>query len=219
MDNKEVRIPKKVFWFGISVFAAILIALIVVVLKSNYAIKTPILEITPTSTDKDTAKQKQDNPTQISTASKNIPTNEGNKRKALIETKDSKIVVENQATNINTGQNDGVIGNNNSNIVINPKPKLTDYEKKQMIVDINQKFKLHGLDFRTGCIDVIVPVNNSNPDTNFYAQDIERYLMEQGYNVQNTIGVYHGETNYKSKITLDYDGASCIHVIVWLPVI
>ena len=106
-------------------------------------------------------------------------------KKTSVKSGDTSIVVDSQPANINTGSNNGVIGNNNTvNINSTDKIELKDGDKKQLIILLNQELNKLSKD-KIRCIEVTAMLGNARSTK--LAQLILEYLKSEKYKVGNGI--------------------------------
>lgn len=101
---------------------------------------------------------------------------------------DTVIEVKNQPANINTGTNNGIIGNDNSVFFSNGgiQRKLTEKDQIGLKEDVNKFLEKEKLD-KTCFINVLAIGDN---EAQVYAKEILNSLKKQGFNVAKNIGSY-----------------------------
>lgn len=130
--------------------------------------------------------------------------------KTEVKMGDTSIVVENQPSNVNFGDN-SVVGNNiNSTITINPKEKLTNDEKKNLIRELNLAFRA-AKRRNTECAQVIAVGNH--PKAIELRSDIEPFLIEQGYNIIPYRGLFLHDPKEK-KIAFEAEEGFCLRILI-----
>lgn len=213
----KIVLNRKWVWLGGGVILVLFLIVIFLVFNSNRGVKlsTSGVEISPpVNTRKDTVIT----PAQPAVKERNVYGPAANKQPVVKSTSvkngDTTVVVEGQPANINFGNNN-VVGNNNSNISINPKPKLNEHEKIELITSINENLKKIGKDKST-CINLIVPVNVTNPDANYLAIEIEKFLKGNGYNIQRDFMTIVKPVSING-IFIDFKKeATCGEITVWM---
>ncbi|WP_101907137.1 hypothetical protein [Tenacibaculum dicentrarchi] len=132
--------------------------------------------------------------------------------KTEVKTQETSIIVENQPSNINFGNN-SVVGNNiNSTITINPKEKLTKDENRKLIEELNLAL-MSAKRNKKSCV-MLLPVSN-HPKALELIDDIKPFLINQGYNVvPRNIGMYIINPIPEKKITFNANQGECLHIII-----
>lgn len=123
---------------------------------------------------------------------------------------DTSIVVENQPSNINFGNN-SVVGNNiNSTITVNPREKLTAEEKRWLIKELNLAFRSANRSNKS-CV-MLMPVYN-HPKALELIEDLKPFLIDQGYNVlDRKTGIYID--NPIEKISFKAMDNECLYIVI-----
>ncbi len=237
MDNNNYSISKRIVYIAVALFMLLIVAFIIILLKSNYNLKLAAgeykAELGPAKSPTDSLSQKLPNASPEAphnrtdkTTTKILPLTPSTKvknqdteptKRATVETGSNKVNVENQPANITTGPNSPIITGNDNNVEYNTMRKLGDEEKKSLIVMLNEEFKKNGIDYKTGCVDIMVPAANDNPDSYFLSSDIEKFLTEKGYNVTDKGLQQISNIQNKGYVTINYmKGFDCVFISVWL---
>jgi hypothetical protein len=141
--------------------------------------------------------------------------NEENSKKALVKKADTLITVDNLPANINTGVNNGIIGNNNDvKVNVNEIQRKLDEPSKQRLLELIHQTSESNKKGTTPCIRVSAVGGNSEA-LNF-AVAIFQFLKEQKLNLQDDIGSFQRSPIIKG--VLIEPGQECISVSVgYLP--
>lgn len=130
--------------------------------------------------------------------------------KTEVKMGDTSIVIENQPSNINFGDN-SVVGNNiNSTITVNPKEKLTEDEKRALVKELNLAFRA-AKRRNIECAQVIAIGNH--PKAIELRSDIEPFLIEQGYNIIPYRGMFLHPPRDK-KIDFEAEEGFCMRILI-----
>jgi hypothetical protein len=134
---------------------------------------------------------------------------------------DTSILITNQPSNINLGDN-SVVGNNiNSTITINPiepKQKLTKEEEIKLVKDLNAEFRNVK---RTNTSCVAVSAANTHPKAIELKNYIDSFLLSEGYNVVPNIvshiigGGARKEGGPEKAIHLETQEGECTQITVY----
>lgn len=114
------------------------------------------------------------------------------KKKAEISVEDStsKISVQNQPANINTGTNNGIIGNNNNlNVKVDEKQRKLSVESKKKLIDLISQIREQRKDVITENIIEVSSVSGSR-EAFLFATEIIDYLKSINYNVGKSVGQF-----------------------------
>jgi len=182
--------PKLTFF---SFLTLLLVAVILIFLRVPFKVgglevgDKPIIHDTIVKTKTDT--QYIDKPPiVIKQAPRTRPTKEPNKS-ISVKTGDTIVTVQNQPANINTGTNNGIIGNNNDvKVNVNEmQRKLNNLSKQRLLQLINEAFEKN-----KNITDSTIEVSalSGNNEAFIFATEILKFLQEQKLKVGNSIGQF-----------------------------
>lgn len=182
--------PKMTFFAFLALILAIIGIFCFVIYKGN-SVKIAGIEVTPDNKVFPDTIVKVERET-ILVEKPKITTKYIEHRKETPSTKvqkgDTIIEVKNQPANINTGTNNGIIGNENQ-VNVNVKEvqrQLDDPTKGRLMQLIDEIIKAEKLD-KNACV-MISSISN-NESFNF-ARQIEKFLKSKGYKVGGSIGTF-----------------------------
>lgn len=219
-DTNTIALSRKWMWIGVGLIVILFLAVLFLLFNSNRGVKvsTSGVEISPpVNTQKDTVTPSVQPTIKERVVYRSVVNEQQRPKTISVKTGDTSVVVEGQPAIVNTGTNNGIMGNNNS-VTVNPKPTLNADEKRQLIAYVDKKLKEYEKD-KTTCIYVIAPVNSPNPETKSFAYDIERFLLANGYNVKRWPALQYARKMF-TKTTIDFycekGFGECCTIEVWL---
>tara|TARA_R110001583_G_scaffold170982_1_gene324434 strand:+ start:60 stop:710 length:651 start_codon:yes stop_codon:yes gene_type:complete len=106
------------------------------------------------------------------------------KKTTQVKNSETEVKVNNQPANINTGINNGILGNNNTFNSINEKPIiLNDVDKKNILLLVNEAFSKIPKESKKE-IKIMAMLGNSRSIQ--LADLIEEFLKKEGFNVSDS---------------------------------
>lgn len=137
---------------------------------------------------------------------------ERNIKKITVKSGDTVVTVQNQLANVNTGTNNGIIGNNNDiKVNVNALQRtLNPLARQQLITLIDSSFKK--LKRTDSCISVL-SVTGDSEALNF-AKEILQFLKQQNLKVGESVGQFTQAPPIKgARVGITFD-KKCISVLV-----
>lgn len=127
-----------------------------------------------------------------------------------VQNGDTIIEVKNQSANINTGTNNGIIGNDNTvNIDIKDVQRKLNPELKQELIQLINKAMSEKESIKDGCI-IVSSLSGSEPFT--LAEEILAFLKNENMNASG-IGQYASRYPTVKGVEIGYKD-SCVEIIV-----
>lgn len=109
--------------------------------------------------------------------------------------------------NLSIGQTGGTV---TQTTIVNPKEKFTDEEKREIIRNINLKYRVVGQDGAT-CVQLIP--NSYRSESHQLSDDLEVFLKEQGYHIApNTNILNWGKID--ERVTYRVSEGSCMSLVI-----
>ena len=218
-NEDKVELSRKLVWIVCSVMVILILTVLFLVSNSDRGMKvsTSGIEITAPINNQKATTIPPVQPTvkeRVVYRERPVVTSQPVAKSTTVRTGDTSITVEGQPAIINTGTNNGVMGNNN-NVTFNPKPTMSDKQKLDLVIKINEELKRVGKN-KTACIDIIVPTNVPNPDAKFLAMDMEKFLKGNGYNIVHNVSTINTPSPYNG-IFFDFkEGDACNEITIWM---
>jgi hypothetical protein len=120
-----------------------------------------------------------------------------------------EVIETQQPSNINTGTNNGIIGNNNQ-VSLRRKPNLDEAFFKNLLRHIKGGFQRYNLE-TNHCIEIIQEWDD--PHSSDVANKIQKFLKDQGFNVLDTIAPFIDKSKYETRILVGFQG-ECLEVAI-----
>lgn len=137
---------------------------------------------------------------------------ERNNKNNKLKVRDNEIINSNQPSNINTGINNGIIGNDNKVNVVNEKPlEFNEIDQQKLIYLINEQFKKLPIENRD-CIMITTLLGNQRSFK--LGQIIIDYLKRKGYKFPDSNiaqGVFTDTPNGIGIFVKD----GCVHIDIY----
>ncbi len=136
---------------------------------------------------------------------------ENKNKKDETETKDISTThvekIENKG-NLSIGQTGGIV---NQTMIVNPKEKFTDEEKREIIRNINLRYRAVGQD-GAKCVQLIP--NSYRSESHQLCDDLEAFLKEQGYIIAPNSGNILNWGKVDDRVTYRVSENSCMSLVI-----
>lgn len=139
----------------------------------------------------------------------NIVRSKQSKKQDETETKETSSTqiekIENNG-NLSIGQTGGSV---TQTTIINPKEKFSEEEKREIVKNINLKYRAVG---QNGATCVEITPNQVHPKSYDLSEDLEYFLRKEGYYVIKNTSTINGGRNEKIQYRVNKN--SCMHLII-----
>ncbi len=128
-----------------------------------------------------------------------------------VKSNDTIITVQNHPANINTGTNNGIIGNNNNVKVEEKQRTLSEIDKAKILFEINTLKSANKS--KTNCLKFAITANNK--EAYLYGSEMAVFLQSKGFEISEISQAFFAPPVFGAEMRLNEE-KNCIDIFIGL---